>query len=282
MLLTLLLPAVQSAREGARRMQCSSHLRQLALATLSYESTRGTLPPGSYGHDPRTHEYPAVAIARTPFCAFILPYLEQPAFRDGYDFSKDYFNQPSAPVGMYLTVWNCPSDSRRLFAPGYAAIEHKGNYGLNWGPTTFAQVGAAGVFDVAYPRPLAEIRDGASNTLMFLEMLQAPVIGDVEPDRRGRLWNDDSGSYQITTLYTPNHPAPDNTVCVDRPELGLPCINSGNSFRRDHYITSRSRHPGGVMSAWCDGSVRYVASDVSSLVWQAASTSAAGELLGSF
>ena len=275
-LVSLLLPAVQSAREAARRMQCSNNLKQLGLALHNYHSAIGSFPPGAFGSDPQTGNYDGRI--RTPFCVFLLPYLEQTNRYDLYDFSKNWTAQPKA-VGMYLEVWHCPSDkSRRQWSASDSFEEYKANYGLNWGQGTYADPIERGPFFIEYGATIADIRDGTTNTLAMMEMLQAPSEAGQPVDRRGRIWNDDSGCYQIMASATPNSSLPDTSRCVDRPEIDMPCTPSGGNHQED-FLISRSRHPGGVSILLCDGSVHFISDSIDLETWKALSSEAGGEVV---
>jgi prepilin-type processing-associated H-X9-DG protein len=118
----------------------------------------------------------------------------------------------------------------------------------------------------------------------MMEMRQAPSPNGSPPaiDRRGRLWNDDSSNYQVSTRLTPNSRLPDYGVCVSDPVQGIPCINDTNSADAlTFYMTARSRHPGGVNGLFCDGSVHFFKDTIGLPVWKALSTMNAGEVISS-
>ena len=102
---------------------------------------------------------------------------------------------------------------------------------------------------------------------------------DTTPDQRGVYWFDEAGSSQLFTANTPNSPLPDaitaGRYCLTLPQLNLPWVAGG--WNGDQ-AASRSRHDGGVFVAMCDGSVHFVADEVSPTVWQAFGSIAGGEV----
>ncbi|MBM4012958.1 MAG: DUF1559 domain-containing protein [Planctomycetes bacterium] len=186
-----------------------------------------------------------------------------------------------AVVGQVIPSYQCPSDTSQVMDTALGAGgERKGSYGLNWGQNVTATPFLVGrgkaPFAGKYGAKFAEITDGTSKTLMLMELIQAPSATGQAVDRRARIWNPSSGTYQVFTKETPNSKAADVSTCADRPELGLPCTNI-SSVEADYTLASRSRHVGGVMSAFCDGSVRFVGDDVDLAVWRAASSINLGE-----
>ena len=138
LLLGLLLPAVQSAREAARRMQCGNNLKQIGLALLNYETNRGVFPFGCGG----TQGQARYAQTGT-WAAFILPQLEQQNVYDTFDFKK-HMNDPAnqKAVSTIVQAFICPTDpegmtplnkvaprSAELFAATRLAANHTGMYG---------------------------------------------------------------------------------------------------------------------------------------------------------
>jgi len=276
-LIALLLPAVQAAREAARRAHCSNNLKQLGLALEQYTDTQKTYPPGAVGVNPSTGSYSSYPAVRTPFCVYLLPFLEEGNRYKLYDFKKNWMGQPKA-VGEYISTWHCPSaQSRQMWHAGDTFEEFKGNYGLNWGQNTYMDQVKQAPFYLEYGARSADIRDGLTNTLCMMEMLQAPSKRSQPIDRRGRIWNEDSSCYQITTKLTPNTSAPDCGRCADRPEMALPCINTGSTPKSRHYMAARSRHPSGVQVLMCDGSVHFASDSINLQVWQDLSSQAGEE-----
>lgn len=305
-LVGLLLPAVQAAREAARRSQCQNNLRQLGLALLNYESSFGRLPEGAGGWGPK----PAGnlnGMPRKPMIVQILPQLESGNILSGYD-PKVSWSEQSRDILLAIenpiTVFQCPSDQQQIMTNGTPnergefILDPKGNYGLNWGswnwgdqederifdpaarPTGAGEDGPHAPFWVEYGARLSQITDGTSHTLAMMEMIQSPTgpqgthTNQREIDRRARIWNESPGCTNITTRETPNSGASDVGLCIDQPEIGLPCTFSSNV--NNHYLTARSRHPNGVQALMCDGSVHFVADDIDLRTWQLLSLQADG------
>lgn len=104
-LIAILLPAVQQAREAARRTQCKNNLKQIGLALHNYLEAHGRFPSDR------------LAKPRTGWCALLLPFLDQLNLQDAYDFNHDYWDRENEAVTQLpLTVFACPStpDGQRL------------------------------------------------------------------------------------------------------------------------------------------------------------------------
>jgi hypothetical protein len=305
-LVALLLPAIQAAREASRRSDCINKLHQLGIALHNYESTKKRFPTGIIGYDVKSANVPSISPnpPETPFVAYILPYLEEVALADNYNFKQDVqtqYNTAGSPVGTLLTVFQCPSDSPKN-ATGCSGAAHdwKGNYGLNWGayvtacqrpkPIALAELGDGegdcpsppallrmAPFHFDYGAKLSHITDGTSSTLAMMEMLQTTADEAGKCDRRARIWNEKPGSYTITTRNTPNTTLRDESNC-DNPQAEAPCSNvSGAKARAGCHLASRSNHPGGVQVLMCDSSAHFINDDVELTVWRAMSTMANGD-----
>ncbi len=291
-LVALLLPAVQSAREAARRAQCLNNLKNVALAHLNYESARKQFPPGNLGWDPNSNNHGLIGSAqpRTPNVVFLLPYLEQSALSDIYDLNRAWWQQQAQvtqAMEVPLPSYQCPSDERIQMegATGSAIRDAKGNYGLNWGsffyydqeneelfgePLQNERVadGMKAPFWLGFGARIGQITDGTSNTLLVLEMIQAPSGGTAsERDRRGRIWNEAASCHLISTYLSPNSGEADFGECKNQPDNGLPCIDLNDANYGSHSLGSRSRHPGGVNAAMCDGSVQYFVDEIDITAW---------------
>lgn len=296
-LVALLLPAVQQAREAARRSQCKNSLKQLGLALHNYESTHRQFPLGAI-----REPFPGGGNYRMPFVAQILPFIEQAAIYELVDFRVNWHVAANlAARNSPISMWTCPSDptsGSSLMLPD----ETFGNYGVNWGMHRYYDLDGSGPaasghdaggttqfaspFGINYGARIADIQDGTTNTLALLEMLKGRGAGAV--DRRGRIWNEDSNCYQISTRIPPNSVAPDycqSATCVNTPNLNLPYEpppGASGSGRGQATMASRSQHPGGVNAAMCDGSVRFFSETINLDTWQALSTQWRGEVVGEF
>jgi prepilin-type N-terminal cleavage/methylation domain-containing protein/prepilin-type processing-associated H-X9-DG protein len=275
-LIGLLLPAVQSAREAARRSSCINNQKQLGLSMHNYHAAKRVLPPGS-------KEFTSVAgsTVRSPTVVFVLPFIEDRARVDLYDYKKSWQAQ-LAVVGQVIPSYQCASDTSRVMdnAQGDGG-DRKGNYGVNWGQNTFSQPFTTprtkAPFFTNYGAKFSEITDGTSKTLMLMELIQAPSEAGQTVDRRARIWNPNGGSYQVMTNLAPNATAADVSYCANRPEIGLPC--TATTADASCSLGSRSRHSGGVTTTFCDGSVRFVEESIDLTVWRAASSINQGEAL---
>ncbi|WP_218933240.1 DUF1559 domain-containing protein [Roseimaritima multifibrata] len=292
-LVGLLLPAVQAAREAARRMQCSNNLKQIGLALHNYESTHRVLPPGGVSSN-----------SATPH-TLILPYIEANNSFQLFDFSLDLNSSSanSAAVRQTLDIYQCPSHPAS--APGFSWAGH-GCYMQNFGGLA-PDTNRTAVFPRGEARKFADITDGLSNTAAFSEIKKGVYPGSgsslavyarTSPeyyqtatgvsgwtaamdttydigacdDPSASAWRYRGMQYYraliVSTFY--NHTLTPNSRYRD-------CINS-SSLAAGHLAT-RSFHPSGVLTLRCDGSVSFGAETVDGLAWLALGTANGGEVL---
>jgi prepilin-type N-terminal cleavage/methylation domain-containing protein/prepilin-type processing-associated H-X9-DG protein len=302
-LVGLLLPSVQAARESSRRSQCVNNLRQLGIAAQNYHDVHKELMPG------------ARSCCWGTWQTFILPYIEQVQLAELYNMDEpyimgsvsDYNNSAPTMVSLIRTripVLTCPSDNVQtlISAPDVERTQH--NYLGNMGNTNHlrldipasggnpkilflgAPLPASEWQDVNYPpertetTQFSQITDGLSNTLLFSETVQGESGDTSHLDLRGFTWWGWGAGFE--TSLTPNTSQPDRiqnkSYCnIDNPN-NPPCIvhSIPNNVMRN---AARSRHPGGVNVAMCDGSVHFLTDDVDELAWLAAGSTQGEETL---
>ncbi len=318
-LISLLLPAVQAAREAGRRAQCINNLKQLGLAIHNYESVHSTLPIGRVWTPLPGDPLPGFFMGpqNTNWFAQMLPQLEQQALYNAFNFAiglegiPDSTGMPSGfainstVFGTTVSSMQCPSDTSSALevvwpTNGHLIIAPRGNYVASWGNTIWSQLDSAGAgvtatrnLPVAYRRSafghqpvrLAAITDGTSSTIFTSEVIQGAIN-----DARGAIW---TLAGIFSTRFAPNGLRDFYGVADpaggggDRLGDGF-CVNDpGHGLPcitvafpyYDFYAASRSRHPGGVNSGFSDGSVRFIKNTIDGNVWVGLCSIQGGELL---
>lgn len=291
-LAALLLPAVQAARESARRSQCTSNLRQEALAMHLFHDAHGALPIGFNECCWGTWQM------------IVLPYLEETAMFNAYQnfggavsSSPRYFDPPNFAnvTSKRIRVASCPSDQMRMQNGDSGMTKH--NYVVNFGSTGIVNGAMAnnvyfaplvnGVihegapFQNRKPVPFAQITDGLNCTLLMAEVVQALGIDASKLDVRGLTWWGDAAGF--STYLAPNATAADLTCNSDYCQYPLsdnpPCALMSSGL--PEMYGARSKHPGGVNVAMCDGSVRLIADEIDLTTWRSLSSTHGGEILSS-
>jgi len=193
-LVSLLLPAVQAAREAARRMQCSNNLKQLALAVHNYADTYKKFPPGGIhnitpqGADSTSTNYgPSWAV-------MLLPFFEQGTLHSQYLFQQLRSRESSNVVNKKVATLICPSASSEVpwrnpnnNLAGVSVLFSRGNYAINGGAgntfsnTDFNLAHEHGPFNIGntFGAAFGEILDETFNTMMLTELIAASVETDV-------------------------------------------------------------------------------------------------------
>ncbi|HVX13222.1 MAG TPA: DUF1559 domain-containing protein [Pirellulales bacterium] len=310
-LVALLLPAVQSARESARRANCTSNLKQLGIALQNYLDVTKRFPGVR-------DTYPMAFSAQ----AHLLPYCEQQPLFQTIDFSgvqgatTTYKGYNAAAAQVQVPVFNCPSDVGAVLG-GNGATAGVTFGGTNYVTCTGTGASSSGVINGDYlsadgvfvltsatgqgPIKAANIRDGMTCTAAFSEStygsgqagLSAPP--SPLPDRAPMtLAIDINGSAMDpvtcagTTTYTGqrgdrwinggylstayNHYLIPNSTTFD-------CLNSANNYGLKG---ARSWHPAGVNLSLCDGSVRFVSEAINPPIWLYLATRAGGDVVGEY
>lgn len=294
-LIAMLLPAVQAAREAARRMSCTSNLKQLTIAVHGHiDSQRGFMPAivkiaTSAGPEDAITLENGRKYMRISWPVELWPFMELGMLYDRYDFGQHFFTLPNNELLMQdqVSFYRCPSDGAKIAsnAPFFRGL---GNYTANLGnghllhnATDIVDFKGA-PFGVNHTYKFSSITDGTSNTACFAEVLVMPNWSG--GDTRGYIYNDDGPGFM--SFDTPNSPDPDapRSCHADCREGGpyyqrMPCVQPTDS--NTSYTTARSLHPGGVNVSMCDGSVRFITETVSQEIWEAICSSQGGEVFES-
>ncbi|HTN76071.1 MAG TPA: DUF1559 domain-containing protein [Pirellulaceae bacterium] len=302
-LVALLLPAVQSAREAARRMQCGNNLKQLGLALHNYHGTNNRFPFGA-SHPTNTNWGTINNDHHGSFIVGLLPYFEQQAMYDACDFKTDTAFNSALPGGqkiheIWLSALLCPSDEKKYWDgnPLYAgaAGTTKGqkwatsNYSVSIGNQAFGAcpfsgnmfgTGAAGHGDtmdpgqisgvfghLAWGAAIEEIRDGTSNTI---------AIGEIRPKCS---WHARDGWMHINALWFATTCPINYKNCPDEPGYTASCAAS-TAWSCD--MGFKSRHPGGAGFAFCDGSVHFLSDNIDYNTYQKLGDRRDGQVVGAF
>jgi len=289
-LVALLLPAVQAAREAGRRSQCQNHLRQWGLAMQNMHSATGTLPAGTKGGPRRV------------WVVLIWPYVEGGNIYAQFDQTVGFHGPPNTYVytedGTYASrapIYYCPSDRPGGMWKGDPYWRARGNYNINWGNMAdpynpndpaqnpdqgYAPFGLIDFHSYGMPRTSSfkHFTDGTSNTMLMSESIMA--ADDFDFDIRGDFLNDGRPCHQYMTLNTPNTGIDISPYChpTNYPN-NPPCTNSGSQYA---HKAARSRHPGGVQVLFADGHLEFVADSVALNVWRALGTMNGGEVVAEF
>lgn len=247
-LISLLLPAVQAAREAARRTQCKNNLRQIGLGFLMYHDAQGSLPVGCL--DKRTGRNSDGL--QLSWLAALLPYLEQRGLWEQIDFERAYDSVENAgPAAVPVTTFLCPSTARLAedresvhFVSDDAggASRAASDYGGVFGTTKVTPI-TNGVFFYDVAVSLREVTDGTTHTLAV-----------IEDTGRGTDWDGD-------------------------------WINGENVFNQGYGVNQRqnneiwSDHPGGAQAISCDAAVRYLSESIDFEVLKALCTRSNDEII---
>jgi prepilin-type N-terminal cleavage/methylation domain-containing protein len=302
-LIALLLPAVQQAREAARRTQCKNNLKQLGLALHNYHDTFGVLPP--------------FRVRKTGFASYwytgnvlwtarILPYIEQAPLYNQIDFNygegstaTDGDRGPNAMLrANIIPAYLCPSDPARggvpwkepsgaiITGPTLTNTYGRLSYMANGGNGASESATGNGLFATNSRFGLRDILDGTSNCLTSAEgiigfpheqttdpagtPLACPLTGTVGSQDMARghswFWAYRAGAAAFTTGITPNW------------QKTWECnLDSAGIWR-----AARSFHTGGVHGALADGSVRFISDNIDATTWSRLGSRNDGQPLGEF
>ena len=313
-LIGLLLPAVQSAREAARRMACQNNLKQLSLACLNYLDGARKFPYG------RKYD---IWDAYT-WTELVLPYVEQQAVQDNYWtlFRKGYVIAPGLPSPLgpggddsrmraarhtNIPVFYCPSDrtpsenETQTLTAGFLRGNYSGCVGSGdmYGTTVDASQGPWGIgcfgvsrdqsFDLGTVNQctVSRIVDGTSKTILLSETIAANVPIPAWGGPMGEIIYGNMGGALFSAAYQPNSDVADFIYGLCPARAGDqsyrgPCVDTPNIHWSPSalgaYASARSRHISGVLAAMADGSVRFFEDQIQRDISRALGTIATGDV----
>jgi prepilin-type N-terminal cleavage/methylation domain-containing protein/prepilin-type processing-associated H-X9-DG protein len=302
-LIALLLPAVQTAREAARRIQCVNNLKQIGLACHNYTDSLGCFPM-SMGFDAPGFGYPEPVSYSG--LSMLLPYMEQSVVFNSINYSI-HRADPGNNTAMATAVntFLCPSDPQQTnLPPGQAGENYHPNSGNGiqyvsgvsdpWGFNTTLPPFNGPFYPVSSTK-IAEITDGTSNTAAFSEMGLGDMSNAIATEKTDQFWPQ-------TWPATPDQAISDcqsfpasNLAYQGLSTDGVPWLEGSTSAMYNHVNvpnkrscifppgrimnTANSYHPGGVNVALCDGSVRFFKDAINLSVWRALGSRNGGEIV---
>jgi prepilin-type N-terminal cleavage/methylation domain-containing protein/prepilin-type processing-associated H-X9-DG protein len=250
-LLALALPAVQTARASARRVQCQNQLRQLCLALHNYHDVHQTLPAGSYTVGPSFRPFSGWG-----WGAMLLPHIEQQPLYSLIDFHTNTAVGPNRDViRQQVPLWLCPSD----VSPVTITVPLSGSETIQVAAGNYC--GVAPVLGELSCTRMGDVHDGTSQTLFLGERVYQPSV---------------AGSFEFTSSWAGSIAAQTEVIPQSIPHLEA-TRNSAINLALDYPQCFSSRHTGGAHFAFGDGSARLLSETIDIIVFEALGTPSGGE-----
>ena len=302
-LISLLLPAVQQAREAARRTQCSNNMKQLVLALHNYESSHTTLPPSRLRPDVEIEDNAGQVSAYQSWTSMVLPYIDQGNLGNQIDYQAAWSAVQNRPaISQQLSVFLCPSTPGDDRTDGHWVVgAAAGDYGsVNevkkkvytdvLGVPDPGSSSRAGVLSKGVQNRFRDITDGTSNSIIIAEAAGQPNVytsdGPMNAERFA-LYTDDKLADLGGSGNGPFEPA-DGTGWAD-PDCGF-SINGATADGLEKYGPYMintinvsevfSFHVGGAQVGLADGSVRFLPESIDTGLFVKICTRAGGEVNG--
>ena len=280
-LIGLLLPAVQSAREAARRISCTNNMKQLGLGLANYESANGSFPIGSFHGGPAQGWSPCNGSHEHSILLAMLPYIEQPALYNAENFNVHFISWENSTVyAVGINSFWCPSDPavqepRQDGLPGNGYIRfsrYRASAGTGFYVGRYSEPGcdssfstklakADGMFYFYSTVKIGDITDGTSNTMSMGEL--AYGLLDYGGRNDWTWWNSgNNGDNLASTLLPMNPQRKINQGYTDTATMGANVSIMYQSFS--------SLHPGGMNALFVDGSVKFLKDTINTMPYNPA------------
>ncbi|MCA9034290.1 MAG: DUF1559 domain-containing protein [Planctomycetaceae bacterium] len=291
-LIALLLPAVQQAREAARRTQCKNNLKQLGIALHNYHDTHGMFPAGHMesGVDGPSYRH------QFGWLTYLLPFVEQAPLYKQVNFSQidltlSAHQNPAfmAVGGTDVSAFICPSDPTGRNNSDWAPTNYLGNQGTT---CQSRDKSGSGVFGHNSWMKIRDITDGTSNTIAAAEILKGDFNVNSVRDNYIFIRNAaDANNIDTCQAFPPNSSDLGGVWLGGTPQNNLFSTNRTPNDRRFDCISpnfgctnfaARSQHVGGAQVILADGSVHFISESISIEVYHALGTRNGGEVVGEF
>ncbi|MEZ5943094.1 MAG: DUF1559 domain-containing protein [Planctomycetaceae bacterium] len=280
-LIALLLPAVQQAREAARRSQCKNNLKQLVLAMHNYHDSHNVFPYG-YMESGGYH-------LRDTWMQQALPYFDQAPLYNQYQSWNGQWIMDTPPdmKDLVIATLMCPSDPSGPATGGGGGPRSngrgfQGNYVVCAGNMPMnANTDIGGMFYGLSSHRMRDMIDGTSNTLFMSEVIIRGKSGTSWGEGGGYWGGGRGGGYGFLTEETPNTSLPDQVYqCKSTTWPESPCTSL--TTYANGRIYARSYHIGGVHAGLGDGSIRFISENIDRNLWNGLGTRQGREVLGEF
>lgn len=311
-LIALLLPAVQAAREAARRSQCTNSMKQLALAMHNYHDVYRSFPRNAYG-SPAWNVWEKFSANVS-----ILPFIEQAALADQFSFTSSWSANYNGPAQQEVAAFLCPSATRYTGTIGWSGPGT--NYAWCSGSSVYTAWGGGadghnGIFNVSEENSMSSVSDGLSNTIMNSEILSGDGVENTATYPDDIFYSDNGVFEAVADKHNPTQ-AEINTIGTacespsgersnngslwawyghaqslfttaappnwQYPSCGGSCCPGGAHDWSWGIIPPRSFHPGGVNAGLADGSVRFISETIDLTTFHHLGNRRDGKPLGDF